>query len=113
MVDVGPKAVTKRYARAGCIIVLGPELLCQLKEKGFQNKKGSILNTVILAGIMAAKQTSSLIPLCHPLPLDKCNVTIEPESDHSLKVECECSTSSRTGVEMEALTGASVAALTV
>ena len=113
MVDVGPKAVTKRYARAGCIIVLGPELLCQLKEKGFQNKKGSILNTAILAGIMAAKQTSSLIPLCHPLPLDKCNVTIEPESDHSLKVECECSTSSRTGVEMEALTGASVAALTV
>ena len=113
MVDVGPKAVTKRYARAGCIIVLGPELLCQLEEKGFQTKKGSILNTAILAGIMAAKQTSSLIPLCHPLPLDKCNVTIEPESDHSLKVECECSTSSRTGVEMEALTGASVAALTV
>ncbi len=113
MVDVGPKAVTKRYARAGCIIVLGTELLCQLKEKGFQTKKGSILNTAILAGIMAAKQTSSLIPLCHPLPLDKCNVTIEPESDHSLKVWCECSTSSRTGVEMEALTGASVAALTV
>ena len=51
MVDVGPKAVTKRYARAGCIIVLGPELLCQLKEKGFQNKKGSILNTAILAGM--------------------------------------------------------------
>ena len=113
MVDVGPKAVTKRYARSSCIVVLGPELLSQLREKGFQNKKGSILNTAILAGIMAAKQTSSLIPLCHPLPLDKCNVKIESEGDDSLRVECECSTSSRTGVEMEALTGASIAALTV
>ena len=113
MVDIGTKAVTSRYARAGCIVVLGPELLAQLKEERFQNKKGSILNTAILAGIMAAKKTSSLIPLCHPLPLDKCNVRIDPQSDHSLKVECECSTSSRTGVEMEALTGASVAALTV
>ena len=113
MVDIGTKAVTSRYARAGCIVVLGPELLAQLKEERFQNKKGSILNTAILAGIMAAKKTSSLIPLCHPLPLDKCNVRIDPQSDQSLKVECECSTSSRTGVEMEALTGASVAALTV
>ena len=113
MVDVGPKAGTARWARAACTVILGPELMAQLQESGFQNRKGSVLNTAILAGIMAAKQTSSLIPLCHPLPLDKCDVTIEPEGDASLCVECECGTSSRTGVEMEALTGASVAALTI
>lgn len=113
MVDVGPKAVTIRRARAACSVILGPELMVQLQKEGFQNRKGSVLNTAILAGIMAAKQTSSLIPLCHPLPLDKCDVTIEPEGDASLCVECECGTSSKTGVEMEALTGASVAALTI
>ena len=113
MVDVGPKAVTARRARAACTVILGPELMAQLQEEGFKNKKGSVLNTAILAGIMAAKQTSSLIPLCHPLPLDKCDVTIEPENDASLCVECECGTSSKTGVEMEALTGASMAALTI
>ncbi len=113
MVDVGSKAVTARRARAACTVILGPELMAELQEGGFQNKKGAVLNTAILAGIMAAKQTSSLIPLCHPLPLDKCDVTIKPEGDASLCVQCECGTSSRTGVEMEALTGASVAALTV
>ncbi len=113
MVDVSPKDVTSRYARASCSVILGSELFGELKEEGFQNKKGSIITTAILAGIMAAKQTSSLIPLCHPLPLDKCDVTIEPGNDGSLDVICECSTSSRTGVEMEALTGASIAALTV
>ena len=113
MVDVGPKAVTARRARAACTVILGPELMAQLQEVDFQNKKGSVLNTAILAGIMAAKQTSSLIPLCHPLPLDSCDVTSEPAGDDSLSVHCECATSSRTGVEMEALTGASVAALTI
>ena len=105
--------MTARRARAACTVILGPELMAELQEGGFQNKKGAVLNTAILAGIMAAKQTSSLIPLCHPLPLDKCDVTIKPEGDAALCVQCECGTSSRTGVEMEALTGASVAALTV
>ena len=113
MVDVGSKAVTSRIARAACVVILGSELMERLQEEGFQTRKGSVLNTAILAGIMAAKQTASLIPLCHPLPLDKCDVKIEPENDSSLRVLCECSTSSRTGVEMEALTGASVAALTI
>ncbi|MAT46704.1 MAG: cyclic pyranopterin monophosphate synthase MoaC [Verrucomicrobiaceae bacterium] len=113
MVDVGSKAVTSRIARAACVVILGSELMGRLQEEGFQTRKGSVLNTAILAGIMAAKQTASLIPLCHPLPLDKCDVKIEPENDSSLRVLCECSTSSRTGVEMEALTGASVAALTI
>ncbi len=113
MVDVGSKAVTSRSARAACVVILGSELMGRLQEEGFQNRKGSVLNTAVLAGIMAAKQTSSLIPLCHPLPLDKCDVTIEPDDDSSLLIHCQCSTSSRTGVEMEALTGASVAALTI
>ena len=113
MVDVGGKSTTARSARASCRVILGSALLCSLREEGFQSKKGSIINTAILAGIMAAKQTSSLIPLCHPLPLDQCNVTIEVEDEKSLSVKCECRTNGRTGVEMEALTGVSIAALTV
>ena len=97
MVDVGSKAVTARRARAACTVILGSELMAELQKGDFQNKKGSILNTAILAGIMAAKRTSSLIPLCHPLPLDKCDVTIEPEGPASLCIQCECSTASRTG----------------
>jgi cyclic pyranopterin phosphate synthase len=113
MVDVGAKAVTSRRARAGCTVILGTELLSRLQGEDFQTKKGSVIQTAVIAGIMAAKQCSNLIPLCHPLPLDHCNVTIEPHGDDSLRVACECATTSKTGVEMEALTGASVAALTV
>ena len=113
MVDVGAKAVTDRRARAECTVILGSELMAQLQEANFQNKKGSVLGTAIVAGIMASKQCSNLIPLCHPLPLDKCDISIDPADETSLRVECECRTSSKTGVEMEALTGASVAALTV
>ena len=113
MVDVGAKAVTSRHARATCSVQLGTELMTQLEKTGFHGRKGSVLGTAILAGIMAAKKTSSLIPLCHPLSLDKCDVHIEPLDGSCLQVDCECATSSRTGVEMEALTGASVAALTI
>lgn len=113
MVDVGAKAVTERRARAACHVILGPELMTRLQDDDFQTKKGSVIGTATLAGIMAAKQTSSLIPLCHPLPLDHCSVNISPAGEDSLLVECECATSSKTGVEMEALTGASVAGLTI
>ena len=113
MVDVGAKAVTERRARAECAVNLGEVLMAQLQSEDFRTKKGSVIGTATLAGIMAAKQTSSLIPLCHPLPLDHCSVHIEPLGKDSLRIECECATSSKTGVEMEALTGASVAALTV
>ena len=113
MVDVGAKAVTARRARAECTVVLGEELMTQLQGDDFKTKKGSVISTATLAGIMAAKQTSSLIPLCHPLPLDKASVHIEAAGESALRVECECATSSKTGVEMEALTGASVAALTI
>ena len=114
MVDVGDKAVTARYAQAECYVDLGSELLASLSSAGFETKKGSVINTATLAGIMGAKQCSSLIPLCHPLPLDKCDVQVEDANDGSrVRVLCECRTSSKTGVEMEALTGASVAALTI
>lgn len=113
MVDVGGKPVTSRRARAECHVVLGTELMKQLHEDAFTNKKGAVIGTATLAGIMAAKQTSSLIPLCHPLPLDRCEVEITPSGEDALRIECECATSSKTGVEMEALTGASIAGLTI
>lgn len=113
MVDVGPKAVTSRRARSECFVVLGEELMARLEEDDFRTGKGSVIGTATLAGIMAAKQTSTLIPLCHPLPLDHCAIHIEPRGTDRLRIECECATSGKTGVEMEALTGASVAALTV
>ena len=113
MVDVGAKAVTARRARAECRVILGVELMCRLQGDDFHTRKGSVIGTATLAGIMAAKQCSSLIPLCHPLPLDHCSVTVTPRGDDTLRIECECATSGKTGVEMEALTGASLAALTI
>ena len=111
MVDVGAKDSTHRVAVAEGRIEMQPGTLAMIRAG--DHSKGDVLGIARVAGIMAAKQTASLIPLCHPLPLDKCDVKIEPENDSSLRVLCECSTSSRTGVEMEALTGASVAALTI
>ena len=113
MVDVSEKNVTARTATAGCKIILGPELMEKFKDGDLQTKKGGVIQTAVIAGIMAAKQTSTLIPMCHPLPLDNCKVHITPDSADSLTVSCTCKTTARTGVEMEALTGASVAALTV
>lgn len=78
-----------------------------------RNKKGPVLQTAILAGITGTKKTSDLIPLCHPLPLDSAKIEITPHNDESLLITATAKTTSRTGVEMEALTGASVAALTL
>ncbi len=113
MVDVGGKPVTKRTATARAVIVL-PECAVEAFGDGdLVTKKGSVIHTAILAGVMAAKRTSELIPLCHPLGLDDCNVTIEFDAARQLVVECTASVHARTGVEMEALTGASIAALTI
>jgi cyclic pyranopterin phosphate synthase len=118
MVDVGGKAVTRRTAHAVAIVVL-PPLLAKLLEGGdIETPKGAVFQAAILAGIMGAKRTSELIPLCHPLPLDDCGIEIvarQAGADGSLEVEvhCRARTEARTGVEMEALTGASVAALTL
>lgn len=112
MVDVSTKINTIREARAQSIVFLGEEIIHQLNAAGWQTKKGSILQTAILAGTMAAKKTSDLIPLCHPLGLDSCQFEIETQQDQVV-ISCICRLEAKTGVEMEALVGASIAALTV
>ncbi len=118
MVDVGAKRVTRRAAHAVAVVVLPRALATRLKGGEIGTPKGPIFQAAILAGIMGAKRTAELIPLCHPLPLDDCRVEIKanpPGRGGSMEVEihCRARTSARTGVEMEALTGACVAALTL
>ena len=112
MVDVGSKAVTKRTARARSIVVLPEDVMTHLENNDIHTRKGPVFQTAIIAGTMAAKRTDELIPLCHSLGLDNCKVTITT-SGHDAIVECTVSTEGKTGVEMEALVGASVAALTI
>ena len=112
MVDVGAKAVTRRTARARAVVRM-PAVLAAMVEGGeIRGKKGPVVQTAIVAGIMAAKQTPSLIPMCHPLPLERCDIKIDFEGDKAV-IECEVAVHHKTGVEMEALTAAAVAALTV
>ncbi len=113
MVDVGEKKVTKRIAKARSIIVVDDEILAQFEGKDIQTKKGPVFQTAIIAGVMGAKKTSNLIPLCHPLGLDNCQVAIHINDAKEIVVDCTASLSGKTGVEMEALTGATVAALTI
>lgn len=112
MVDVGDKTVTQRIARAAGRVEMAPETLARVRQG--EMAKGDVLGVARLAGIMAAKRTSDLIPLCHPLALS--NVSVELTCDverHAVDIEATCKLKGRTGVEMEALTAASVAALTV
>jgi len=113
MVDVGAKAVTRRVARARSRVILGAEILQLVQAGDLPTRKGPVFQTAILAGVMAAKKTADLIPLCHPIGLDDCQVRIEVAAPDSVIIECTATVTSKTGVEMEALTGASVAALTV
>jgi cyclic pyranopterin phosphate synthase len=113
MVDVSEKRVTHRTATAQSIVVLPTEVLQHLVDGELQSKKGSVFQTAIIAGIMAAKKTGDLIPLCHPLGMDNCKVTIELSANNEVVIECTASISAKTGIEMEALVGASIAALTV
>lgn len=113
MVDVGSKAITRRTAIARSTLVLPDEVLLLLENEDIRTKKGPVFQTAILAGVMAAKRTSDLIPLCHPLALENCQVHISLNENREVVVECTASITSKTGVEMEALTGASVAALTI
>jgi len=113
MVDVSAKPTTARRATATCLVTLGSPLISQMENGELRNKKGPVLHTAILAGIMGAKKTSELIPLCHPLPLDSVKITIDPHDEASLTITATASTSGKTGVEMEALTAASTAALTL
>ncbi|CAN5907710.1 cyclic pyranopterin monophosphate synthase MoaC [soil metagenome] len=113
MVDVSDKQVTKRVARAQSIVVLGEEIMRYLTGSDIQTKKGPVFQTAIIAGTMAAKKTSDLIPLCHPLGLENCRVEIRVNEQQEVVVECTATITAKTGVEMEALTGATVAALTI
>jgi len=112
MVDVTRKVSTLRTARAQAQIDLPAEVMHHMREKELHLPKGPVFQTAILAGIMAAKKTGDLIPLCHPLPLDHISVEIEL-NDCTATITTEARTEGKTGVEMEALTAASVAALTV
>lgn len=113
MVDVGAKQVTARRAVAQSIVLLPDEVLTLLDGDELKSKKGPVFQTAIIAGIMAAKRTGELIPLCHPLDLDNCSVTISFNTEREVVVECTAAITARTGVEMEALVGASIAALTI
>ncbi len=113
MVDVGDKKVTERKAIARAIVNLGESIVKEIEENGFQTKKGPVFQVASLAGIMATKRTSDLIPLCHPLALNKADVDVQIISSTQVQIDCLVKTSGKTGVEMEALTGASVAALTI
>jgi len=108
MVDVSEKAASKRTAAAHAFVAMSAEVLAALPN----NKKGDPLQVARVAGIMAAKKTSELIPLCHPLPLSHVGVEFSVESD-GIRITAMAATSAQTGVEMEALTAAAVAALTI
>ncbi|MEP7185745.1 MAG: cyclic pyranopterin monophosphate synthase MoaC, partial [Rhodanobacter sp.] len=112
MVDVGHKAATQRVARAQARVLLPADVAAQLRNAGHMTRKGPVLTTAHLAGVMGAKSTPQLIPLCHPLMLERCDVDLTVDGDEILIV-CEVACHGTTGVEMEALTGASIAALTV
>ena len=111
MVDVSPKAETARTATARGRIVMAHETLALIREG--RAGKGDVLGVARLAGIMAAKRTSDLIPLCHPLMISKVSVDLQPEGDDAIVIEATVSLTGKTGVEMEALTAVSIAALTV
>jgi len=113
MVDVSAKTVSHRTATARSIVYLPAEVLQQLTDGDIQTKKGSVFQIAIIAGIMAAKKTGDLIPLCHPLGLDNCQITIQLNDQQGAIIDCTASITAKTGVEMEALVGASLAALTI
>lgn len=114
MVDVGQKTPTRRSATARSIVVLPQNVLDELLTGDeLRSPKGSVFQTAVLAGIMAAKKTGDLIPLCHPLGLDNCQIHIQLDENQRVVIDCTATVTARTGVEMEALVGASIAALTV
>ncbi len=112
MVDVSDKGITKRIAKAQATVHLGKLILDQIQNNELITKKGPVFQTAIIAGVMAAKRTSDLIPFCHPLMLEDCQIKITVQGERAL-IASEAKITSKTGVEMEALTAASVAALTI
>ena len=113
MVNVGDKIVTKRRAEARTKMFLGKEIIAQFEGKDIDTKKGPVFQTAIIAGTMAVKQTSNLIPLCHPLQISGVDISINILDEENIEILCAVEISGKTGVEMEALTGASLTALTI
>ena len=113
MVDVASKAMTHRAATAEARVRFPAAVAKALVSGNMRSGKGPVLDTAIIAGTMAAKRTHDLIPFCHPLAIEKCRFECEFMSPTELVIRCTVATTNKTGVEMEALTGASVAALTV
>ena len=113
MVDVRDKRVTAREATAEAHVAFPPAVAKTLRKSALRSAKGSIVDTAIIAGTMAVKRTHELIPFCHPLAIEKCSFEIELGDADTLTIRCTVAVTHKTGVEMEALTGASVAALTV
>ena len=112
MVDITGKSANRRTAVAQARMELGEEIIARFQNNDLQGPKGPVFQTAIIAGTMAVKKTSELIPFCHPLPVENCVFQIIPD-ETGVAIRCEVSTTGKTGVEMEAMTGASVAALTV
>ncbi len=112
MVDVSSKSDSKREAVAESIVTVNDDIMALLKGDDIITKKGSVFHTSIIAGVMGAKKTSELIPFCHQLNLTNCKIDIKVEGNDII-IHCKATTIGKTGVEMEALTGASVAALTI
>ena len=112
MVDVGDKAITRRVARAQARVAFPAEVATALRDAGYVTPKGAVITVAQIAGVMGAKATPQLIPLCHPLAIERCNIDIHIEGNDAV-IECEVACRGTTGVEMEALTGASIAALTI
>ena len=113
MVDVSQKKVTRRTARARAVVQLPPEVMQRADPNEIQTVKGPVFQTAIIAGVMAAKRTHHLIPFCHPLGIEKCAITVDLNAKGQATINCVVTVHHKTGVEMEALTGASVAALTI
>jgi len=113
MVDVGAKTATRREATAEATVKLPAAVALELKRSGHRTKKGPVFDTAIVAGVMAAKKTHEIIPFCHPLPLERCVIDIVARAGGKIHITCSVAVHHKTGVEMEALMGATAAALTI
>ena len=112
MVDVGDKSVTTRSAVARASVSFPEDIAVEMDET-LRTKKGPVFDTAIIAGVMAAKRTHQLIPFCHPIPLEDCKIVIQWAGKGKIEIQCSVRATHKTGVEMEALTGATTAALTI
>lgn len=113
MVDVSHKKETLRVAKARTVVVLPQAVMNRFESNDIHTPKGSVFQTAIIAGVMGAKRTSELIPLCHPIGMDDCKISINVVGENEVEIISEAKVFARTGVEMEAMCGASIAALTI